>query len=79
MEFSNLCNYNLNRTTFQIVFHKPTSQTLCQNIMGFQIKKLLSVTEQGIDFCRGLKSCISGILGDSEYGNKLYINIPMKY
>ena len=57
MEFSNLCNYNFNRTTFQIVFHKLTSQTLCQNVMGFQIKKWLSVTEQGIDFihvhCRG--------------------------
>jgi len=30
------CNYNLNQTTFPIVFHQPTSQ---ENVMGFQSKK----------------------------------------
>jgi len=31
------CNYNLNLTTFQIVFHQPTSQ---ENVMGFQMNKM---------------------------------------
>ena len=48
------CNYYLNWTTFQIVFHKTTSQ---ENVKGFQIKKIFSVPEQGVDFkrvhCRG--------------------------
>jgi len=46
--------------------------------MGFLNRTF--VPKQCIDFMF-IHACLLGILGDtaSEYGKKLYINIPMKY
>jgi len=49
------CNYYLNQSTFQIVFHKLTS------LWGFEWNRT------GHWFHAGLQSCLSGILGHDKW------------